>query len=46
MRPKKRKEIQVITKTTQSGPSTSVFDKEPKKVVVNTNKDNNNDNNS
>ena len=46
MRPKKRKEIQVITKTTQSGPSTSVFDKEPKKVVVNTNKDNNNNNNS
>ena len=46
MRPRKQKEIQVITKQTNNGPSTSVFDQQPKKVVVNTNKDNNNNNNS
>ena len=34
MRPKKGKQVQVITKTTQNGPSTSVFDNQPKKVVI------------
>lgn len=46
MRPKKTKEIQVVTKQTTTGPATSVFDNQPKKVVINTNKDNNNNNNS
>ena len=46
MRPKKGKQIQVITKTTQNGPSTSVFDSQPKKVVVNTNQNNNDNNNN
>ena len=45
MRPKKGKQIQVITKTTQTGQSTSVFDSQPKKVVVNTNQNNNDNNN-
>ena len=46
MRPKKGKQVQVITKTTQNGPSTSVFDNQPKKVVVNTNQNNDNNNNT
>ena len=46
MRPKKGKQIQVITKTTQNTQATSVFDTTSKKVVVNTNNNNNNQNNN